>query len=211
MQVKNRKGRFRLTPDSPANYLRLYVDVFSVAASLSSPEELFRSAAEAGLDAVFIIDAWHETHMPLARRYLELCRRYGLDCRLSERKPAELYAVELCEAECGFGCAVVTRDFDAVVHADRCAVLILRGGRFYAAQQIFSTTAEIGAMAVVVYGVEEAPEGFLVVKSAEELRRYLGRAFIVVVGDEKLARELKVAYFTKEEWEDFTRHYARFV
>ena len=210
MRRRSRKGVFELRPDSPLNYRRVYVDVFSLAASLNKPEELFKSAAEAGVDAVFVVDAWHESHAPLARRYLELCRRYLLECRLSEHKPAELYAVELCEAECGFGCAVLTRDFDAVVHADRCAVLILRGGRFYAAQQIFSTTAEIGAMAVVVYGVEEAPEGFLVVKSAEELRRYLGRAFIVVVGDEKLARELKVAYFTKEEWEDFTRHYARF-
>ena len=132
-RVKNRKGRFSLAPDSPVNYSRLYVDVFSVAASLSNPEELFRSAAEAGLDAVFVVDAWHESHAPLARRYLELCRRYLLECKLSEHKPAELYAVELCEAECGFGCAVVTRDFDAVVHADRCAVLILKGGRFWRA------------------------------------------------------------------------------
>jgi len=205
---RSRKGVFELRPDSPLNYRRVYVDVFSVAASLSSPEELFASAAEAGLDAVFVVDAWHETHMPLARRYLELCRRYMLDCRLSERKPAELYAAELCEAECGEGCAVVTRDYDAVAGVEKCVVLMFKGGRFYAVRQ-FSTTETSGAMAVV-YGVEEAPEGFLVVKSAEELRRYLGRAFIVVVGDEKLARELKAAYFTKEEWEDFTRHYARF-
>jgi len=133
MKVKNRKGRFDLTPDSIANYRRIYVDVFSIAASLSQPEELFASAAEAGLDAVFVIDAWHESHMPLARRYLELCRRYGLDCRLSEQKPAEVYAVELCEAECGAGCAVVTRDYDAVKAAERCAVLIFRGGRFWRA------------------------------------------------------------------------------
>jgi len=130
-RVKNRKGRFSLAPDTPFNYSRLYVDVFSVAASLSNPEELFKSAAEAGLEAVFVIDAWHETHMPLARRYLELCRRYGLDCRLSERKPAELYAAELCEAECGEGCAVATRDYDAAARAEKCAVLILRGGRFW--------------------------------------------------------------------------------
>jgi len=133
MKVKNRKGRFDLTPDSIANYRRIYVDVFSLAASLSQPEELFASAAEAGVDAVFVIDAWHESHMPLARRYLELCRRYGLDCRLSEQKPAEIYAVELCEAECGVGCAVVTRDYDAVKAADKCAVLIFRGGRFWRA------------------------------------------------------------------------------
>ncbi len=134
MKVKNRKGVFNLKPDSIANYRRLYVDVFSVAASLSQPEELFASAAEAGLDAVFVVDAWHESHMPLARRYLELCQRYGLDCRLSEQKPAEIYAVELCEAECGAGCAVVTRDYDAVKAAERCAVLIFQRGRFWRAE-----------------------------------------------------------------------------
>jgi len=133
MKVKNRKGRFSLRPDSIVNYRRLYVDVFSVAASLSQPEELFRSAAEAGVDAVFVIDAWHESHMPLARRYFDLCQRYGLDCRLSEQKPAEVYAAELCEAECGAECAVVTRDYDAVKAADKCAVLIFRGGRFWRA------------------------------------------------------------------------------
>ncbi len=136
MKVKNRKGRFHLTPDSIANYRRLYIDVFSVAASLSQPEELFASAAEAGVNAVFVIDAWHESHMPLARRYLELCQRYDLDCRLSEQKPAEIYAVELCEAECGAGCAVVTRDYDAVKAAERCAVLIFRGGRFWRAEDL---------------------------------------------------------------------------
>ncbi|MFZ8810419.1 MAG: hypothetical protein ACO2PN_20220 [Pyrobaculum sp.] len=133
MKVKNRKGRFDLRPDSAANYRRLYIDVFSLAASLSQPEELFASAAEAGLDAVFVVDAWHESHMPLARRYLELCRKYGLDCRLSEQKPAEVHAVELCEAECGEGCAVVTRDYDAVIRAGRCAVLIFKGGKFWRA------------------------------------------------------------------------------
>jgi hypothetical protein len=136
MKVKNRKGRFNLRPDSIANYRRLYVDVFSIAASLAYPEELFASAAEAGLDAVFVVDAWHETHMTLARRYLDLCRRYGLDCRLSEQKPAEIYAVELCEAECGTGCAVVTRDYDAVKAAERCAVLIFQRGRFWRAEDL---------------------------------------------------------------------------
>jgi len=135
MKVKNRKGVFNLKPDSIANYRRLYVDVFSIAASLSQPEELFASAAEAGLDAVFVIDAWHESHMPLARRYFDLCQRYGLDCRLSEQKPAEVYAVELCEAECGAGCAVVTRDYDAVKAAERCAVLIFQRGRFWRASE----------------------------------------------------------------------------
>lgn len=131
MKVKNRKGRFDLAPDSIANYRRLYIDVFSLTASLSQPEELFASAAEAGVDAVFVIDAWHENHLPLARRYLELCWRYGLECRLSEAKPAEVYAAELCEAECGEGCAVVTRDYDAVKAAEKCTVLIFRGGRFW--------------------------------------------------------------------------------
>jgi len=136
MKVKNRKGRFSLRPDSAANYRRLYIDVFSLAASLTVPEELFASAAEAGLDAVFVVDAWHETHMSLAGRYLELCQRYGLDCRLSERKPAEIYAVELCDAECGAGCAVVTRDYDAVKAADECAVLIFQRGRFWRAEDL---------------------------------------------------------------------------
>jgi len=135
MKVKNRKGRFDLRPDSIANYRRLYVDVFSIAASLAVPEELFASAAEAGVNAVFVLDAWHENHLPLARRYLELCRRYGLDCRLSEAKPAEAYAAELCDAECGAGCAVLTRDYDAVLRAERCAVLIFRQGRFWRAAQ----------------------------------------------------------------------------
>jgi len=135
MQRRNRKGRFTLSPDSPANYRRLYVDVFSMAASLSQPEELFASAAEAGVNAVFVIDAWHESHMPLARRYLELCRRYGLECRLSEQKPAEVYAVELCEAECGARCAVVTRDYDAVLRAEKCTVLIFQQGRFWRAER----------------------------------------------------------------------------
>jgi hypothetical protein len=135
MKVKNRKGRFNLKPDSVANYRRLYVDVFSIAASLSQPEELFASAAEAGLDAVFVVDAWHESHMSLARRYLDLCRRYGLDCRLSEQKPAEIYAVELCDAECGARCAVVTRDYDAVKVVKRCTVLIFQRGRFWRASE----------------------------------------------------------------------------
>ena len=65
-----------------------------------------------------------------------------------------------------------------------------------------------GHVDVVVYGVEEAPSGFRVVRSVEELRRYLGMAFIVVVGDRELAEELGVAYFSEEEWGDFLRWYA---
>jgi hypothetical protein len=135
VQRRNRKGKFALQPDSPLNYRRLYVDVFSMAASLSRPEELFASAAEAGINAVFVIDAWHESHMPLARRYMELCQKHGLDCRLSEQKPAEVYAAELCDAECGAGCAVVTRDYDAVKAAEKCAALIFQKGKFWRAQQ----------------------------------------------------------------------------
>ncbi|MFZ8808954.1 MAG: hypothetical protein ACO2PN_12750 [Pyrobaculum sp.] len=131
---RNRKGKFALAPDTPSRYRRLYIDVFSIAASLSQPEELFASAAEAGTDAVFIIDAWHETHISLARRYMELCQRYGLDCRLSEQRPAEIYAVELCDAECGEGCALVTRDYDAVKAANKCTVLIFQKGKFWRAQ-----------------------------------------------------------------------------
>lgn len=139
MRVKTKKGVFELVPDSWQNYRRLYVDVFSVAASLSRPEELFRSAAEAGVDVVFVVDAWHESHLPLARRYVELCRRYGLECRLSESKPAEQYAVELCEAECGEGCAVLTRDYDAAMRAVKCAVLMFRNGRLWRAARVDST------------------------------------------------------------------------
>lgn len=131
--VRTRKGRFVLRPASPSEFERLYIDVFSIVASLSNPEELFKSAAEAGVDAVFVVDAWHESHLPLARRYLELCRRYGLDCRLSEGKPAELYAVELCELECNGKCAVVTRDYDAVLRAGKCAVLLFQRGRLWRA------------------------------------------------------------------------------
>lgn len=128
---RTKKGRFVLRPASLAEFRRLYVDVFSIAASLAHPEELFRSAAEAGVEAVFVVDAWHESHIPLARRYLELCRRYGLECRLSEQKPAEAFAVELCESECSSGCAVVTRDYDAALKARRCAVLLLQRGKFW--------------------------------------------------------------------------------
>ena len=134
-RVRTKKGQFLLRPASLADYRRLYIDVFSIAASLSYPEELFRSAAEAGVDAVFVIDAWHESHMHLARQYLELCRKYGLDCRLSEQKPAEIYAAELCEAECGSGCAVVTRDYDAVLRAINCAVLLFQRGMFWLASK----------------------------------------------------------------------------
>jgi hypothetical protein len=63
-------------------------------------------------------------------------------------------------------------------------------------------------MEVVVYGVEEAPPGFRVVKTAEELRQHVGKSFLVVVGDRRLAEELGVAYFSEEEWADFLQWYA---
>ena len=63
-------------------------------------------------------------------------------------------------------------------------------------------------MDVVVYGAEKVPSGFRVVKSVEELRRHVGKAFLVVVGDKRLAEELSVAYFSEEEWADFLRWYA---
>jgi hypothetical protein len=53
MQRRNHKGKFALSPDSLDNYRRLYVNVFSMTASLAQPEELFASAAEAGINAVF--------------------------------------------------------------------------------------------------------------------------------------------------------------
>jgi len=61
-------------------------------------------------------------------------------------------------------------------------------------------------MDVVVYGAEKVPSGFRVVKSVEELRRHVGKAFLVVVGDRGLAEELGAAYFTREEWADFLRY-----
>ena len=42
--------------------------------------------------------------------------------------------MELCDAECGEGCAVVTRDYDAVKAAAKCAVLIFQRGRFWRAE-----------------------------------------------------------------------------
>ncbi len=62
---------------------------------------------------------------------------------------------------------------------------------------------------MAVYGVEDAPEGFRVVESVEELRGLVGRAVIVVVGDEGLAEELGVAYLTREEWGELLRRYGQ--
>ncbi|MEL9991823.1 MAG: hypothetical protein QXP98_05435 [Thermoproteus sp.] len=134
MKIKKRWGKLEveLAPDALERYNCIAVDVFSVAAALRSPEELFRGFAEAGLRALFVLDAWHEAHMPLARRYWKLCEEYRLDCLLSEDKPAEEKAVELA---CREGCAVLTRDFDAVRKALElncgAPVLIARRGKVY--------------------------------------------------------------------------------
>lgn len=134
MKVRKRWGAFsvRLEPDLVERYACVVVDAFSVIAALSRPEELFEALAEAGIRAKLVLDAWSETQLAKARRYLELCRRYGLDCVLSEIRPAEEKAVELaCEEKC----AVLTRDYDAVRRASelRCEVpiLIAKGGRVY--------------------------------------------------------------------------------
>jgi len=76
---------------------------------------------------VLVVDAWHETHLPLARRYLELCKKWMVDYILSESKPAEAYAAELA---CRDRCAVLSRDVDAVKAVGNCGVpvfLFLRG------------------------------------------------------------------------------------
>ncbi|MCX8137060.1 hypothetical protein [Pyrobaculum aerophilum] len=52
---------------------------------------------------------------------------------------------------------------------------------------------------LVVYGGCLGHREVVCVGSVEELRRWLGRAVVVVVGDEGLARELQVAYFPREE------------
>jgi len=75
----------------------------------------------------------------------------------------------------------------------------LAGGRFI--------QTRLGVrMDVVVYGVKEGPPGFRVVKTTEELRRHVVKAFLVVMGDRELAEELGVAYFSEEEWGDFLRY-----
>jgi len=105
----------------------LYVDVNSVAAALKDPEELFRYMASFPGRAVLVVDAWHESHLPLARRYLELCRKWVVDCVLSESKPAEALAAELA---CRDGCAVLSRDVDVVRAVGGCGVpvfLFVRG------------------------------------------------------------------------------------
>jgi len=128
LKIKRKGVEAVLTPASLEGVQCLYVDANSVAAALSDPEELFRSMANFPGRAVLVIDAWNETHMPLARRYLEYCRKWMVDCVLSESKPAEAYAAELA---CRDGCAVLSRDVDVVKAVGNCGIpifLFLRGG-----------------------------------------------------------------------------------
>jgi len=127
MQIKRKGVVARLRPASLEGVPCLYVDVNSVAAALSNAEELFRSMASFPGRAVLVVDAWHESHLPLARRYLELCRWWMVECLLSESKPAEAFAAELA---CRDGCAVLSRDVDVVKAVGGCGVpvfLFLRG------------------------------------------------------------------------------------
>jgi len=127
MQIKRKGVVAKLRPATLEGVQCLYVDVNSVAAALSDAEEVFRSVANFPGRAVLVIDAWHVTHLPLARRYLELCKKWAVECLLSESKPAEAYAAELA---CREGCAVLSRDVDVVKAAGCCGVpvfLFLRG------------------------------------------------------------------------------------
>jgi len=107
VEVKRKGVAVRLRPATLEGVRCIYVDVNSVAAALKDPEELFRSMASFPGRAVLVVDAWHETHLPLARRYLELCRKWMVECVLSESMPAEALAAELA---CREGCAVLSRD-----------------------------------------------------------------------------------------------------
>jgi len=127
VEVRRKGVAVRLRPATLEGVQCLYINVNSVAAALKDPEELFRSMASFPGRAVLVVDAWHESHLPLARRYLELCRRWAVDCLLSESKPAETLAAELA---CREGCAVLSRDVDAVKAVGNCGVpifLFLRG------------------------------------------------------------------------------------
>jgi len=127
VKVKRKGVAARLRPASLEGVQCLYVDVNSVAAALKDLEELFRSMANFPGRVVLVVDAWHESHLPLARRYLELCRKWAVDCILSESKPAEALAAELA---CRDGCAVLSRDVDVVKAVGNCGVsvfLFLRG------------------------------------------------------------------------------------
>jgi len=127
LKIKRKGVEVELVLASLEGVSCLYVDANSIAAALSDPEELFRSMANFPGRTVLVIDAWNETHMPLARRYLELCRKWMVECILSESKPAEAYAAELA---CRDSCAVLSRDVDVVKAAGGCGIpifLFLRG------------------------------------------------------------------------------------
>jgi len=127
IEVKRKGVVARLRPVTLEGVQCLYVDVNSVAAALGDPEELFRSMANFPGRAVPVIDAWHESQLPLARRYLDLCRRWIVECILSESKPAETLAAELA---CRDRCAVLSRDVDVVKAVGSCGMpvfLFLRG------------------------------------------------------------------------------------
>jgi hypothetical protein len=65
-------------------------------------------------------------------------------------------------------------------------------------------------MMAVYGGCIDHPEA-VCVKSKEELLSHVGRSFLVVVGDEALARELGAAFFTEEEWAEFVRFFQEAV
>jgi hypothetical protein len=65
-------------------------------------------------------------------------------------------------------------------------------------------------MMAVYGGCLEHPE-VVCVKSREELLSHLGRSFVVVVGDERLAEELQVAFFSEKEWSEFVKFFRQFV
>jgi len=88
VQIKRKGVVARLRPATLDGVSCLYVDVNSVVAALRDPEELFRSMASFPGRLVLVVDAWHETHLPLVRRYLKLCRKWMVECVLSESKPA---------------------------------------------------------------------------------------------------------------------------
>jgi len=121
VQIKRKGVSVRLRPVSLEGVPCLYVDVNSVAAALKDAEELFRSMANFPGRVVLVVNAWYETHLPIARRYLDLCRKWVVECILSESKPAEVLAAELA---CRDGCAVLSRDIDVVKAAGNCGVPI---------------------------------------------------------------------------------------
>jgi len=143
IEVKRKGIAVRLRPATLEGVQCLYVDVNSVAAALKDVEELFRSMANFPGRAVLVVDAWHESHLPLARRYLELCKKWAVDCILSESKPAEALAAELA---CRDRCAVLSRDVDVVKAVGNCGVpvLLFLRERVWLVERVASCRAPIG-------------------------------------------------------------------